>query len=96
MWFIFNIDSFLNRARLAVRIFHDMLGGGVFDPSPPSNSAPIRCRSEKPKSVFESSSEIILKAFLSFFSLRSISRPPKFKINETSFFGNASLSQKLL
>ena len=51
-------SSYLTRALLAVWIFHDMLGG---TPSP-SNSAPRRHR-EKPKSAFDSSSEIITRVF---------------------------------
>ena len=52
----------LTRVLLAVWIFHMLGRGGVFETPPPSNSAP-RQRSDKPKSAFESSSEIITKVF---------------------------------
>ena len=55
----------LTRALLGLWIFHDLLGGGVFE-HPPSISAPAHRRT-KQKTAFESSRKSISKSFRSFF-----------------------------
>ena len=75
----------LTSALMGLWIFHDLMGG-CWDP--PCNSSP-RCRSEKPKTAFKSSSEIIAKVIRSIFrysQYRGHQRSSKVKFSEILFF----------